>query len=334
MAAGCRWLPQEPPETAAHRALFEYHPYLAVAPRRGASYRFPNGVVESILPDGTRSLGPAQRELPTEAPVVVCLGGSSTYGVGVSDGATWPAALQRALGDAARVTNMGVPGYTTVEAVIQASLSAPESPRLVFLCYEGWNDARNMNVEGLRSDYSDFHGRTQLSNLGVVPPPEETGSSALAFVLRRVAIRCGVRDDPYAAFRAPRVAGGPVDRVDPIALDLYGRHLRSLVDACRARGGDPVLVPQVMNYARLDREGAYGWAPRVRDRFWRPTMAAYNAKMREVARERGVPLAEEVLEHEWTDADFLDHGHFSEAGDAKFATILAPYVRSALARPK
>lgn len=70
----------------------------------------------------------------TEAPAddqnvisVAVLGGSTTFGTRVTDADSWPALLQDMLGDGYAVTNYGVSGYSTAEAIIQMALIVPET---------------------------------------------------------------------------------------------------------------------------------------------------------------------------------------------------------------
>jgi lysophospholipase L1-like esterase len=53
-------------------------------------------------------------------------------------------------------------------------------------------------------------------------------------------------------------------------------------------------------------------------------MTAYNECLAKVAREENVLYVGEVLEPDYGDADFIDNGHFSPSGHAKFAKTLAP----------
>ena len=325
------WLSR--PDSAWSRGLFEFHPFLAVAPRAGAAVRSADGVVVTIGDDGTRSLGAVAAPPRADAKTVVCLGGSTTFGVLVSDADTWPSALQAELGGAARVVNMGCPGYSTAENVVQTALVAPARAARVCVYLEGWNDARNMNIPGLEPDYSGFHGRGQLTNCQVIPSQEPDTGVALLYYLARV--RNGFTKDAYAEFRPrPLADTTPVDRVDPAAIALYRRNLVTLASLCRGQGAVAVFVPQVLNYRLLDRDGCDGWAPRVRDRFWKTTMDAYDAEMRAVASEQKALFVADVLTHEWLAADFLDAGHFSPEGNRTFSRLIAPVVAQACAQAR
>ena len=65
---------------------------------------------------------------------VACLGGSNTFGAAVSNGETWPDALERALsaktGRTVEVWNLGVSGYVTEQKVALAGSYAEAAPDL------------------------------------------------------------------------------------------------------------------------------------------------------------------------------------------------------------
>src|SRR5262249_16897291 len=97
---------------------------------------------------------------------IVTLGGSSTYCVRVSQGDTWPELLARDLGGGYEVLNLGVPGYSTAENLIQTALVLSDLSPDIAIYYEGWNDVRDMHIKDLKPDYSNFHPRSQYHFLG------------------------------------------------------------------------------------------------------------------------------------------------------------------------
>ena len=95
-------------------------------------------------------------------------GGSTTYDIGAGEGDTWSDRLADALeqGDRGRffVVNHGVPGYTTVEHLIQTAFYQTKfgkSPRCA-IYYVGWNDLRNAHIPDLDPAYADFHLPSQV----------------------------------------------------------------------------------------------------------------------------------------------------------------------------
>src|SRR5207248_966092 len=100
---------------------------------------------------------------------MVTLGGSSTYCTLVSDDETWPHYLGKHR--SCEVINLGLPGYTSLENLIQANLWFSELKPDIAVLYGGWNDLRNAHVLGLKPDYSDFHGPSQKYTQRVYPGP-------------------------------------------------------------------------------------------------------------------------------------------------------------------
>ena len=65
------------------------------------------------------------------------------------------------------VENHGVPGYSTVEHIVQTAFDFRSKRPKCAIFYVGWNDLRNSNIKGLRADYSNFHLLTQPGNLAI-----------------------------------------------------------------------------------------------------------------------------------------------------------------------
>lgn len=85
-------------------------------------------------------------EKPGGVTRVVCLGESSTFGLGVSDGETWPRQLENKLNQLDpqkrrwEVLNLGVTNYSTFQGVRQAREELPRlSPDFVLSCFS-WAD--------------------------------------------------------------------------------------------------------------------------------------------------------------------------------------------------
>lgn len=144
-------------------SVFDPHPYLVGVPRPNARSSHGNVMI------GHNSLGFRGKDFSlAKSPGVrrvLAIGGSSTYCTGVNNGETWPARLGDILGSGYEVVNFGVPGYSTVEHVIQTAFCVSHLDADVVLYYIGWNDLRSMHVEGLRPDYAYFHGRSQYGSL-------------------------------------------------------------------------------------------------------------------------------------------------------------------------
>src|SRR5258708_5743967 len=92
---------------------------LAIAVILMAGYLAATGLSISHTSEGTRGKDPAPGSLQGRT-VVATFGGSTTYDIGAAEGDTWSDRLGETLGpDRFFIVNHGVPGYTTVEHLIQ-----------------------------------------------------------------------------------------------------------------------------------------------------------------------------------------------------------------------
>jgi lysophospholipase L1-like esterase len=308
--------------------MFSGHPYLVAVPTPSEAVTYGgNRVSHNSL--GFR--GPeTTREKPAGVTRIATLGASTTYSTGVGDDETWQRHLEAELGPGFEVLNFGVPGYTTVENLIQTALWLSDYQPDVAVYFEGWADARNQHIAHLAPDYSGFHGRFQFTNLRL-DEMRPGRRSAVLFYLKGALDRL----TPGLFYLSAHSEPGPgalEPAIDPRALDLYRRNLASIAALCRQQGIEPLFVPQRINPAALTADEPYGWLPYVRDRDVPAVIAAYNAAMEEVAAEEGVPFAREILDLDLGPADFVDQGHFSPSGTAKFARALAPVIERTLAR--
>jgi lysophospholipase L1-like esterase len=125
----------------------------------------------------------------------------------------------------------------------------------------------------------------------------------------------------------PRLEGARTDVVTPEALAIFERNLHQVAAMNRARGLRTIFVPQVLNASAWTLEQPHSWIPLVAGRDVPRMMAAYNEGLARVGAEEGVPVLSRVLEVDWTPEHFVDHGHFSAAGNALFAETIAPDVQ-------
>jgi lysophospholipase L1-like esterase len=306
-----------------HR-LFRKHPWLVGVPApsaRGSHL----GITVSHNSLGFRGPEIALAKAPGTVRVVT-LGGSTTYGAEVSDDATWPYLLGVELGRPWQVVNLGVPGYTTVEHLIQTAFWLTDLRPDVAVYYEGWNDLRNTHVRGLRPDYSDFHGRSQFDNLALFTLKRWNKLASLHFA--RVLVAKTLLREPDGEVRVRGTPEALTAAVDARALDLYVRNLRGIAALNRALGIETVFVPQILNDAALTSDRPYDWVPFVRRRDLPAVLAAYNAALERVARETGAGFVAPARHAAFGADDFVDIGHFSPSGSRKFADVLARYLRA------
>jgi lysophospholipase L1-like esterase len=304
-------------EASDQHKLFERHPFLAVALRPGVRVRHWG---KFVAHNSAGFRGPELRVPNSAVRRIVTLGGSSTYCVRVSNDETWPHYLQADLGERSEVINLGVPGYSTAEHVIQTALVFSALHPNMALYYVGWNDLRNTHVKNLDPYYARFHGRSQLLKRwldGSTP-----GSLASVFYAGRVVDLLGGEE---------KLAEGDGKKFtlarDEEALALYRRNLTLISALCHAQNVRVVFVPQVLNCKRLAANAPSDWIPFLRGDQVCAVLERYNTIMRDVATDQRDVFAASILGVRFADEDFVDEGHFSSHGNQLFAAALTEALR-------
>ena len=256
-------------------------------------------------------------------PIVAIYGGSSTYDIALSEGETWSDRLAEALGPGFAVVNNGVPGYTTVEHLIQTAFYPArfgKMPRCA-IYYVGWNDIRNAHLKDLDPAYADFHLPSQVDSLQTRRiGGAHLSVSPLLTILARL-LSAQVDTVQYSWHLGGEVKAGS----DPALEADFVRNIHAISAINRERGVKTIWIGQVLNLARLEGDGMYGWLPYVRDKDVWPLQARFDEILRREAAALGdtdidLPIADFGPE------DFVDQGHFSAAGARKFAARIAPVV--------
>jgi hypothetical protein len=260
--------------------------------------------------------------------VIAVYGGSTTYDIGVTDDDTWANQLELLLGpDRYAVLNHGVPGYSTVEHVVQTAFyqNAFDIQPRCSLYYIGWNDVREMHIPHLDPAFARFHLRSQIDALQV----RRFGAAYLAIsplltiLIRQVSAWTDTARPPRVLEAAPMV--GP----DPALDRLYLRNVRSISKMNRDRGIRTIWVGQVLNVDELENgkqsNEIDGWIPLMRNKDVWPALHRLNELLRHEAGDLDdvyidVPVAA------FEPSDFYDNGHFLAPGSRKLARFLAPAV--------
>ena len=310
------------PQNVSDPVRFAWHPLLQVVPIPSLDLTTGGGIKLHHTSQGTRGREPTERAL-AERTIVALYGGSSTYDVGVSDGDTWADRLQQALGDRFLVINNGVPGYSTVENLLQTAFYQDrfgKRPRCA-IYYVGWNDIRNAHIDKLDPGYADFHLPSQVDTLQV----RRFGGGKVTFsplltLLARV-VSALVDTVQYSWSLSGTVKPGS----DPALEADFERNLRAISAINRERGVHTMWIGQLLNRARLQGDGQYGWLPYVKDKDVWPLQARFNEILARTAEALGDPLVPAPVEA-FGAADFSDEGHFSVQGAVRFAAYIAPVV--------
>ena len=211
--------------------------------------------------------------------MVAVFGGSTTYDIGVSDNETWAHQLELKLGAGNfAVLNHGVPGYSTVEHVIQTAFYEDAfgvTPRCA-LYYVGWNDVRDTHIANLDPGYADYHLRSQIDALKV--RRFGSGYTAVSPLVTILVRQVSAWTDTA---RPPRpIVGDPATGPDPVLERLYLRNVRSISRINHDRGIRTIWVGQILNLEELEngsrRNEINGWILLVRNKDVWPLLSHLN----------------------------------------------------------
>ena len=304
-----------------NRFMFERHPYLVGDLKKGISHE------REELKYEHNSKGYRCEEFSIEKDStktrVVAIGGSTTYGVGVNNDETWTHHLGEILGDDHEVINMGVPGYTSAENLIQTALHTSDLKPDVAIYYIGLNDLRNINIKDLASDYSDYHAPALYSALGLCNNENIPSLASLKMFLA-MCEQAGILDVcPNLKIKVSNEMNqGPDNR----ALDLFERNLRHIIALCNEQNIKPIFVPQILLEDVLKTGSLSWWVPYVKRTDLDDQMLFFNERLKSVALEDSVTYVSDVAEHNWTKEDFVDLTHFNPEANRKLAELIGKAV--------
>jgi hypothetical protein len=307
-------------------ARFRWHPLLQATPISSITVPVVRNTV-SHNSAGLRGVEPDVSALAQKS-VVAVFGGSATYDIGVSDNEAWANQLELRLGvEKFAVLNHGVPGYSTVEHVIQTVFyenAFGVTPRCA-LYYVGWNDVRDTHITNLDPGYADYHLPGQIDALKVRRfGSGYTAVSPLATILiRQISAWTDTVRPP------PAIVGNPATDPDPVLESFYTRNVRSISAINRDRGIRTIWIGQILNLEELEngprRNEVNGWILLVRNKDVWPVLSHLNKRLREEAVSLG-DVYIDVPVDKFIPSDFYDEGHFLAAGSRKFSALIAPAV--------
>ena len=293
---------------------FKFHPLLGGIPNETYA---PRGL--SIHHNHSNMRG-EEIALRKDQVLINVYGGSSTYDLGVPDGESWVEQVEKRLGSHYVLANFGVPGYSTVEHIIQTALYEDKLGRLprCAVYYVGWNDIRNAHLPNLDPGYADYHLLSKLSSLRV----RNYGGvsiTPLYYILSRE-LNSYYDTIPISPeyWKLTTTTGQ-----DANLEYLFERNIKTLVAINQSRGVRTVFIDQVLNKEKLEQsDGRYGWLPRVKDRDVWPLQERFNQVLKKTAVQLGAGFIH-VDQAAFHDADFVDQGHFSPQGSKKFAEAVS-----------
>ncbi len=288
---------------------FEAHPILAAIPHPSA--------FGGLSHDAMHRRTTINEGKSPDAKLVYVFGGSSAYDIGVNDAETWASVLSSQLGPGYAVENYGVPGYTSMEAMIQSLFVFRDRKPACAVYYEGWNDLAHAHVDNLANDYSPFQSERVMGSLAIDYRPGPITNNWLFLQLLDRAVQKGRGFPGFTATIS--------DKRDERLAQIYNQNLQTIADIDRHFGVTPIFVPQILNYGYIESHKNTWW-PYSPGTAIRPLMKDLNEEMGRAAKAAGAAYLDAPLTLDWTDSDFVDEGHFAAPGAAKFAKAIAPGV--------
>ena len=302
--------------------IFREHPYLSAAFKLNSQIHNTNSLGEkmsiTINHLGYRTTGSDSARNKIN---VVCLGGSTTFGTNVTDEESWPYLLQEKLGSDYKVFNLGVPGYSTMEAIIQLTTIVPELDPDYIIIYEGWNDIRSYHAEPQTPDYY-WHGMSQKSNLQI----ENKSFWNNFFVVNLTRV---VRERFSHLSSSESAVRNVFSEPDRYVDSIYTRNLKTIKILCDHLHSKSIFIPQILNVEAFNASGSLtdGWTPKILNKQMPVLMSSFNALMVKTILEDNQTQIANVLDFKWQSYHFADNGHFNKKGGEVFAKFLRETIQ-------
>lgn len=280
------------------------------------------------------SLGYRGPEPAAGALRVVCIGASETFGLSEPENEEWPRQLETALrarfGPERPVTvvNAAYPGSNLRTHIHQAPRvlrQAKPDLAVIYTSVAAYVDASSYEVlKAAPLPRMQFRllAKTQELRRKVVP-------LWLMTPLRQLSIERSLRG------REDQVT----NRIRPEHVDLFTADLNRLLDIYQAKNVPVLLVTHATYFGRQarseDQSMLTAWRlfyPTLREEGFVDMEAQLNERMRQVAAERGVAVADAAAQMPAGAAYFTDFVHFTTAGAREMGRIVAAEASSLLER--
>jgi lysophospholipase L1-like esterase len=305
---------------SANYLLFEPHPEWVLTPRKGADVTV-LGNNHHHNTDGFR--GNEFSRVKTKRRIA-CIGGSTTYCVGVGDEQTWPFYLDQLLQPDYEVLNFGIPAHSSVEhRKLLPQILARYSPDIVVF-QMGLNDLRNMNFDDPGPDYANFHQPSLRFTTSGACRRDRLPRCALlqgAVVLLEKIKVLSVSPFPHGL-----PAGHVSDSVDPRVVEIFSANLDILLRECRAKHVRVVLLPHALSPETITETNYKWWAPYLTKKGIFNAEDALNTVMRRRADGDWVIYAGFMDGATWGSAEFADPTHLNSNGNLRLARLLKESV--------
>ncbi len=322
----------------ASRFRFVPDPVLPYRIKPGFAFHSPDGYgVTRHNGQGFRADAPFPEKTP-EALRIICLGGSTTYGVSVVDNAsTYPAALERFLngdlrpagGRKTEVFNLGVGGYTSQEVLLTLREYGLSLDPDVVLIQCAVNDVAPRFYPNFDPEYRHFRKPLLPLNTGFFARLAFRSNLVLVTgwklgLIEPLTLQARTQHPmPTAAEAAVNLArNGP---------DAYRKHLADAVALARDSGARVWLLTEAHFFGPSFR--APDEEARLMDDLYREGLVEHNVVVRNLARETGVGLVDLEECMPLSPRYFSDPVHMTESGNLVKARIIAESIRESLFAP-
>ena len=270
---------------------------------------------------------------------ILAIGGSTTFGIGLTTEETWPFQLQSILREQygyhnVEVINMGVPGYYSLNSVINlATHGLALEPDLV-IDTDGINDA----VISIYQDPACYHTDSPLLGMGMDQGVWQSSAADLpaSTLYRFLAVRFGWMQDPTTltsravstGFCPPEPSDGQFsERLAKNPPIYFERNLRSIAALAKSEKAQAFFVTTAWDASAAKKVLA---ADPTLDGTRALIMAIdeQNALIPGVAKDTGALFVD--LASELTGSDYFqgDHIHPTPQGAHEQAAILAAYLNT------
>jgi lysophospholipase L1-like esterase len=270
------------------RLPLEPCPYRSYRLIPGARYVGPKGKID-VNAFGLR--GPETTLEPRPGVLrVACIGGSTTFGLyAANNDETWPALLDarlKAAGEAVEVLNCGAPGWTLRTSLANLDLSVWAMKPDVVVCYHAYNDL-------MENHEPRYHADSHADGVEGLVRREAPGTSLLMRSALFRFVRSRVRD-PHDALIHKEPA------LHPEGEASFERNLRRLVRRCGEQRARLLLCTFPWAYRVTLEASRAAPVPAMQEWYDEASpleypalvegLARYNATIRRVGQELGVPV--------------------------------------------
>lgn len=308
--------------------LFEQHPNMVAFMLGNKRYSVQEEGRTHIISHNSLGFRGAEFKPKGTEKRIVIIGGSTTYGVDVSDTATWPTLLGNSLGPSFEVLNLGVAGHGTAEHLyMMGSVASRLEPDVVVL-HVGLNDMHCMHSPDITPLVNKCHSDLVFLSTGqcfVSKLPRLATVHAFVSTMQNLGL----------APRCPTLAEGKRDlsTVDERVLEDFKARTGAIIAAALGMRAQVIVVPQVGFQERVLGQGAYQWwTPYIRQSSLPSFMKRFNEELKGVAAHFHVPYVDTVDRFVWSDDLFVDASHLNERGNQQLADLVASSVRGLVPR--